>query len=92
MARVVMVVLYAMGTDVDRFGYLRVVNCATLGFAFLFSLKGVIDGVPSCMPFPDSMWLLAMLILMVGLLPAGLLWRVSARSSFVRAALPDLQS
>lgn len=81
-----------MGTDVDCFGYLRVVNCATLAFAFLFSLKAVIDGILSSMPFPDSMWLLAILILMVGLLPAGFLWRVTARSSFVRAALPDLQS
>jgi hypothetical protein len=54
-----------MGTDVDRFGYLRAVNGATVAFAFLFAVKGIVEGVASGFPFSDLVWLLAILIFLV---------------------------
>jgi hypothetical protein len=42
-----------MGSDVDRFGYLRAVNGATLTFVFLFGIKGRFEGASSAVPFPE---------------------------------------
>lgn len=57
-----------MGADVDRFGYLRAVNGATLAFMFLFCIKGWFEGASSAVPFPDYVWSFAVPIIVMGAL------------------------
>lgn len=57
-----------MHTDVDRFGYLRAVNGATLAFMFLFGIKGWREGAASAVPFPDYVWNFSVPIIVMGAL------------------------
>jgi hypothetical protein len=70
----------AWAADVDRFGYLRAVNGATLAFMFLFGLKGLLEGASSAVPFPDYLWSFPVPIIVMG----AFFWLFA----FATAALP----